>query len=212
MRVAILGAGPAGLYLAYLLKRRSPQIEVRVIEQNREDSTFGFGVVFSDRALEFLKEDDAPTYEAIASHLEVWRDLAIVHGGERIEIDGVGFAAVGRLGLLNVLQERARSVGIEPEYGRRIDRIEELDEADLVVGADGANSFLRQNFERELGARVEHLSNWFAWLGTAQRFDTLTQTFRAAEFGHANAHHYRYDDRMSTFIVELDAASFAGAG
>ncbi len=212
MRVAILGAGPAGLYLAYLLKRRRPETQVRLIEQNRADVTFGFGVVFSDRALEFLQEDDTGTYDAIAPHLEAWRDIAIVHRGERIAIDGVGFAAVGRLKLLAVLQQRARSVGVEPEYGRRIERIEALDGADLVVGADGANSLVRQSLGRELGAGVSHLGNRFAWFGTTQRFETLTQTFRAAEFGHCNAHHYRYAENMSTFIVELDAASFERAG
>src|SRR5260370_23058669 len=132
MRVAILGAGPAGLYLAYLLKRRRPETQVRLVEQNRADSTFGFGVVFSDRALEFLEEDDAATYDAIAPHLELWRDLAVVHRGERIAIDGVGFAAVGRLKLLAVLQHRARSVGVEPESGRRIERTHELDDAGLL--------------------------------------------------------------------------------
>jgi 2-polyprenyl-6-methoxyphenol hydroxylase-like FAD-dependent oxidoreductase len=208
MQVAILGAGPAGLYLAYLLKRRRPETQVRVLEQNRADSTFGFGVVFSDRALEFLQEDDAATYDAIAPHLEFWRDLAVVHRGERIAIDGVGFAAVGRLKLLAVLQQRARSVGVEPEYGRRVRRIADLSDSDLVVGADGANSLVRQS----LGANVNHGSNWFAWFGTTQRFETLTQTFRTVEFGHCNAHHYRYADDMSTFIVELDADSFARSG
>jgi 2-polyprenyl-6-methoxyphenol hydroxylase-like FAD-dependent oxidoreductase len=212
MRVAILGAGPSGLYLGYLLKRRRPETQVRIVEQNPAASTFGFGVVFSDRALEFLNEDDAATYGAIAPHLEVWRDLAVVHRGEKIAIDGVGFAAVGRLQLLAVLRQRARSVGIEPEYGRRVERIEELDGADLIVGADGANSLVRQGLARELGAGVSHLGNRFAWFGTRRRFDTLTQTFRTAEFGHCNAHHYRYAEDMSTFIVELDAASFARAG
>src|ERR1700680_378215 len=212
MQVAILGAGPAGLYLAYLLKRRRPEERIRVVEQNRADSTFGFGVVFSHRALEFLKRGDSATYDAIAPHLELWRDIAIVHRGERIAIDGVGFAAVGRLQLLAVLRQRARSVGVEPEYGRRIERIDELDAADLVVGADGADSLVRQSFTRELGAGVSHLPNRFAWFGTTQRFETLTQTFRTAEFGYCNAHHYRYAKDMSTFIVELDAASFARAG
>jgi 2-polyprenyl-6-methoxyphenol hydroxylase-like FAD-dependent oxidoreductase len=212
MRVAILGAGPAGLYLAYLLKRRRPETQVRVFEQNAMDSTFGFGVVFSDRALEFLEEDDAATYAAIAPQLELWRDLAIVHRGERVAIDGIGFAALGRLKLLRVLQQRARSVGIEPEYGRRVDRIDELREADLVVGADGANSVVRQSFARELGASVDHLRNRFAWFGTTRPFEILTQTFRTADFGCANAHHYRYSADMSTFIVELDAASFERAG
>src|ERR1051326_8539281 len=209
MRVAILGAGPAGLYLGYLLKRRRPKTHVRVVEQNRADATFGFGVVFSDRALEFLEEDDAATYDAIAPQLETWHDIAIVHRGERIAIDGVGFAAVGRLRLLEVLQQRARSVGVDLEYGRRIERIEALDGADLVVGADGANSLVRENCARELGAEVAHLSNRFAWFGTSRRFETLTQTFRSAEFGQCSAHHYRYAPDMSTFIVELDAESFA---
>src|SRR6202165_6222983 len=158
MQVAILGAGPARLYLAYLLKRRRPETRIRVCEQNRADSTFGFGVVFSDRALEFLKQGDAATYDAVAPHLDIWRDIAIVHRGQRIAIDGVGFAAVGRLKLLAVLQQRARSVGVEPEYGRRIERIEELDAADLIVGADGGHSLEGPGLARRLGARVGHRS------------------------------------------------------
>src|SRR5215470_17506733 len=109
MRVAILGAGPAGLYLAYLIKRRDSSTEVRVFEQNSADATFGFGVVFSDRALEFLKDDDPETFAAIVPHLESWTDITGVHRGERVGIDGVGFAAIGRLDLLHLLQARACS-------------------------------------------------------------------------------------------------------
>src|SRR5579875_2554742 len=100
MRIAILGAGPAGLYLAYLIKRRDRGADVAVIEQNPPDATFGFGVVFSDRALEFLRDDDEETYAAIVPHMESWRDITLNHRGERIVIDGVGFAAIGRLGFL----------------------------------------------------------------------------------------------------------------
>src|SRR6266571_7566257 len=99
MRIAILGAGPAGLYLAYLVKRRRPDLDVRVVEQNRADATFGFGVVFSDRALEFLDDDDPQTHAAIAPHLQSWNDITLVHRGERVVIDGIGFAAIGRLKL-----------------------------------------------------------------------------------------------------------------
>ena len=113
MHIAILGAGPAGLYLSYLIKRRQPGAEVTVIEQNPADATFGFGVVFSDRALEFLRGDDPETYGAIVPHMELWNDIAIVHRGERVVIDGVGFAAIGRLKLLELLQARARSVGVD---------------------------------------------------------------------------------------------------
>src|SRR5436305_782190 len=138
MRVTIVGAGPAGLYLAYLLKkRRGADARVRVIEQNRADATFGFGVVFSDRALEFLNEDDSETMAAIAPHLESWHDITLVQCGTRMRIDGIGFAALGRLKLLEILQARARSVGVEPRYQHAAGALDELGEADLIVGADG---------------------------------------------------------------------------
>jgi 2-polyprenyl-6-methoxyphenol hydroxylase-like FAD-dependent oxidoreductase len=212
MRVVILGAGPAGLYLGYLLKRRRPETDVRIIEQNPADATFGFGVVFSDRALEFLNEDDPETFKVITPHMQAWEDITLVHRGERIAIDGVGFAAVGRLKLLQLLQERARSVGIEPIFGRVVTTLDDFAQADLVVGADGVNSLVRRAHEREFGATLTHLGNHFAWFGTTKPFATLTQTFRQTELGHFNAHHYRYQSDMSTFIVEVDDATFKQAG
>jgi len=212
MQVTILGAGPAGLYLAYLIKRRQPGTDVTVIEQNPADATFGFGVVFSDRALEFLREDDPETYSAIVPHMESWNDIAIVHRGERVVIDGIGFAAIGRLKLLELLQARARSVGVEPVYRRTVKSVDELGGADLIVGADGVNSLVRRSFEGEFGATVRLLTNRFAWFGTTKRFETLTQTFIEADLGSFNAHHYRYAPGASTFIVEVNAATFARAG
>jgi 2-polyprenyl-6-methoxyphenol hydroxylase-like FAD-dependent oxidoreductase len=212
MRITILGAGPAGLYLAYLIKRRQPQAAVSVIEQNSPDATFGFGVVFSDRALEFLREDDPETYAAIVPHMESWNDIAIVHRNERVAIDGIGFAAIGRLKLLQLLQARVRSVGIEPVYLRTVKKLDELGKADLIVGADGVNSLVRHSHEREFGASVRLLSNRFAWFGTSKRFETLTQTFIQADLGFFNAHHYRHAPDRSTFVVEVDEATFAHAG
>ena len=212
MRIAILGAGPAGLYLSFLMKRRTPLADVTVIEQNPADATFGFGVVFSDRALEFLREDDDETYAAIVPHMESWQDMTLNLRGERVTIDGIGFAAIGRLKLLQLLQMRARSVGVSPIYGRAVKSFDELDGFDLIVGADGVNSLVRRSHEVGFGAHVGYLSNRFAWFGTAKRFETLTQTFVETELGSFNAHHYRYAPDQSTFIVEVDAATFARAG
>jgi 2-polyprenyl-6-methoxyphenol hydroxylase-like FAD-dependent oxidoreductase len=212
MRLAILGAGPAGLYLSYLIKRRRPDADVVVIEQNAADATFGFGVVFSDRALEFLREDDPEAYAAIAPQMESWNDMTLVHKNERVVIDGIGFAAIGRLKLLQLLQERLRSVGVEPHFGRAVKSLGELGEADLIVGADGVNSLVRHPFTEEFGASISYLANRFAWFGTSKPFGTLTQTFRHTPIGNFNAHHYRYAPGRSTFIVEVDAATFVGAG
>jgi len=212
MRIAILGAGPAGLYLAYLIKRRRADAHVTLIEQNPANATFGFGVVFSDRALEFLRDDDPESYAAIAPQMESWTDMTLVHRNERVTIDGVGFAAIGRLKLLQLLQERVRAVGIEPQFGRAVASLNELADPDLIVGADGVNSLVRQTFADQFGASVTYGSNRFAWFGTATAYDTLTQTFRHTPIGDFNAHHYRYAPGRSTFIVEVDEASFARAG
>ena len=212
MRIAILGAGPAGLYLAYLIKRRLPDAALSVIEQNPADATFGFGVVFSDRALEFLREDDRETYAAITPHMESWNDMTLDVRGSRVVIDGIGFAAIGRLHLLQLLQARAASVGVTPVYGRAVADLAELDGFDLVVGADGVNSLVRRTFAAELGASVGFLDNRFAWFGTAKRFETLTQTFIETGEGAFNAHHYRYAPDASTFIVETNADTFARMG
>lgn len=212
MRIAILGAGPAGLYLSFLIKRRAPNADVTVIEQNPADATFGFGVVFSDRALEFLREDDEETYAAIVPAMVSWRDMTLNHPAERIVIDGIGFAAIERLKLLQLLQARAASVNVTAIYGCAVKSLDELSEFDLVVGADGVNSLVRRTFANELGATVGHLTNRFAWFGTGQVFETLTQTFVDTEWGPFNAHHYRYAPDRSTFIVETGADTFARAG
>ena len=212
MRIAILGAGPAGLYLSYLIKRRAPDADVAVIEQNAPDATFGFGVVFSERALEFLRADDEGTYAAIAPHMESWHDMTLSLRGERVVIDGIGFSAIGRLPLLQLLQARAASVGVTPIYRHAVKSLDELADFDLVVGADGVNSLVRRAHEQGLGASVRLLTNRFAWFGTQQRFETLTQTFVETEQGAFNAHHYRHAPGMSTFVVETNEQTFARAG
>jgi 2-polyprenyl-6-methoxyphenol hydroxylase-like FAD-dependent oxidoreductase len=212
MRIAVLGAGPAGLYAATLWKLRHPADAVRVIEQNPADATWGFGVVFSDKALEFLRADDPATVDLITPRMEQWRDITVAHRGETIAIDGVGFSAIGRLELLQLLIRRAREAGVELVHDHAVKSLDELADADLIIGADGLNSLVRRTYEADFGTSLGYLDNKFAWYGTTKRFETLTQTFVESPYGSFNAHHYRYSDTMSTFIVECDRQTWLKAG
>jgi 2-polyprenyl-6-methoxyphenol hydroxylase-like FAD-dependent oxidoreductase len=208
MRILVAGAGPAGLYFSYLAKRQHPDWELHVVEQNRAGSTFGFGVVFSDRALEFLREDDPATYDLITPQMEIWTDLTVVHRATPVVIDGIGFAAIGRLKLLQLLQRQAASVGVVPKFETVLSS--PVHGYDLVVAADGVSSTVRQ--WHDFGTTTSRLQNKFAWYGTSKAFETLTQTFVTHEHGTFNAHHYRHSPQMSTFVVECDAATWERAG
>jgi 2-polyprenyl-6-methoxyphenol hydroxylase-like FAD-dependent oxidoreductase len=212
MRIAICGGGPAGLYFATLWKKRHQASEVRVYEQNPADATFGFGVVFSDRALEFLRADDPETHDLITPEMETWQNMTLIHKGETVTIDGVGFSSIGRLKLLQLLQERAIAVGAEVEFERTINSVDELEWADLIIASDGLNSVVRRSFEGDFETSLSYLPNKFGWYGVEKPFDSLTQTFVETPYGPFNAHHYRYTPTMSTFLVECGCETWLNAG
>lgn len=212
MKVDIIGAGPSGLYAAILLKRSRPDLQIEVIEQNAPDATFGFGVVFSDHALDFLRADDRETADLIEPHMQRWSDIVVAHRGERITIDGVGFAGIGRLELLDLLQQRAADLGITPRYNEQVTDLSGRPEVDLVIGADGLNSLVRGADRAGFGEDISLLGNRFVWYGADREFDALTQTFIYTEYGPMNAHHYSYAPGRSTFIIEMGPETFHRTG
>ena len=212
MRIAVVGGGPGGLYFSYLWKKRHPDASVDLFEQNPVGATWGFGVVFSEQALEFLRADDPDTVATIAPRMESWNNITLNLHGESVEIDGVGFSSIGRLELLKVLQARAASVGVTLRYEAPVRSVGELTGYDLIVAADGLNSLVRRAFESEFGASLSYSSNKFAWYGTTKRFETLSQTFVKTDRGNFNAHHYRYAPDMSTFLIECDLPTWQAYG
>jgi 2-polyprenyl-6-methoxyphenol hydroxylase-like FAD-dependent oxidoreductase len=197
---------------ALLIKRRFPGWRVSVVEQNPPDATFGFGVVFSVNALAFLERDVPDFHHHLVSRLESWPMQRIVHRDERIDIDGNGFSAIGRLELNQFLRDQCIQSGVAIEYHRAVAALEEIEACDLLVGADGANSFVRRALQEKFEPRFEWLTNRFAWYGTRQLFECLTLTFRANADGPFVAHHYRHSQAMSTFVVECDEATWRRAG
>jgi anthraniloyl-CoA monooxygenase len=212
MKIGIVGAGPAGLYFALLMKKHNPAHQIQVVEQNPANATYGWGVVFSDRAVSFLKESDPESYTDIEAQLRTWDDQTIVQKGEKIQIDGSGYAGIGRLALLLILQKHCRRYGVGMSFETRLPDISTFADYDLVVGADGVNSVVRQQFAEHFQPSTSFLSNKYIWYGTYQHFDSLSLIFRSYRGGSYVAHCYPYSETASTFIVECDAQTWEAAG
>ncbi|MHA3914614.1 bifunctional salicylyl-CoA 5-hydroxylase/oxidoreductase [Halovulum sp. GXIMD14793] len=204
MRIACLGGGPAGLYFAISMKLRDPAHEVVVLERNRANDTFGWGVVLSDDALDNLEQNDPQSARAIRENFAYWDDIAVIHDGVRTVSGGHGFAGIGRKKMLVLLQERARELGIEMRFEAEFESAADFkDDYDLVVACDGINSSTRNAYEEQFRPDIDVRECQFIWLGTHQKFDdAFTFIFEKTEHGWLWAHVYQFDDNTATFIVE----------
>jgi len=211
MRIAVAGGGPGGLFLAALLKKADPGHEVTVFERNGADDTFGFGVVFSDRTLAGIHEADPVLREALAAHGRHWDAIEVRLKGERIRCGGNGMAAIVRRTLLMLLQDSARDAGADLRFATEV-RLADLGGFDLVVGADGAGSQIRESLEPAFGSAVEAAAAKFIWFGTDYLFDGLTFVHERGPYGVFAVHGYPISGGVSTFIVETDESSWRAAG
>ena len=212
MKIRIVGGGPAGLFFAYLMKRDDPSHDIVVHERDPEDATYGWGVVFSDIALAFVRDIAPELYAAITANQEVFDEMAVVHRGVRVPLAHNTFHRMARIDLLAALHAQCRAVGVTIEFGRRIDTLAALDPCDLVVAADGAHSAMRTRHADWFGPSLDERPNWLAWYGTPRLFDALSLIFRRCDHGLLIAHTYRFSPHHSTFLVECDPASFRNAG
>lgn len=210
MKVSIVGAGPAGLYLALLLKKADRAVDVRVVERNAPDATFGWGVVFSEETLGALRDADQETYLEITDTFARWDRVDIRYRGRVLRSRGHSFSAIARRRLLEILQRRCFSLGVDVAFGLEVDNVP--DRADLVVGADGANSLVRRTSEQEFGTSVEAEGCKYVWFGTDLVFDAFTFIFRETKHGLLQVHAYPFDEQTSTFIVECPEPTWRRAG
>jgi anthraniloyl-CoA monooxygenase len=204
MKILCLGGGPAGLYFAISMKLRDPSHQVTVMERNRANDTFGWGVVLSDDALSRMQHNDPVSTQAIRDHFAYWDDIAVVHAGHRTVSGGHGFAGIGRKQMLILLQARARELGVEMRFETEFANAEDYRrDYDLVVASDGINSRVRGEYADVFRPDIDTRKCKFVWLGTHQKFDdAFTFIFEKTEHGWVWAHVYQFDDNTATFIVE----------
>ena len=214
MKVAIVGAGPAGLYLAILLKRDDARHQVTVYERNRLEDTFGFGVVFSDETLENVGEADPETNTAMAAAATRWDDIEIHYRGTVFRSTGHRFSGVERRTLLALLARRAVELGADVQWQREIRDLSDcgLPAADLIVAADGAASLVRERLSEQLEPRLDWRRNRFVWLGTSRPFPAFTFYFKPSPAGLWRTHAYQYAPERSTFIVEARQETWKATG
>jgi anthraniloyl-CoA monooxygenase len=204
MKIACLGGGPAGLYFAISMKLRGDAHDVTVFERNKPDDTFGWGVVLSDETFHNLAANDPLSAGEIRRNFAYWDDIAVHYRGQKIVSRGHGFSGIARKTLLLLLQQRARSLGVELRFQTEVDSAKELAKSyDLVIAADGLNSKTRNDFADHFKPAVERRKNKFVWLGTHQKFDdAFTFIFEETGHGWIWAHAYQFDADTATFIVE----------
>ena len=213
MKINIIGGGPAGLYFALLMKKQNPAHEITVMERNAPDDTFGWGVVFSDKTLSYLKETDEESYQEITDSFEMWDNVDVVHRGVKVTIGGNKFSGIARIKLLQILQHRCQQLDVDLRFRTEVHDVEALRvKSDLLVGADGINSTVRQRYDDDFQPVLGMRKNKYIWYGTNQLFHGLTLTFHEVEAGVFAAHSYKFNKRTSTFIVECDEETWDAAG
>ena len=211
-KIAIVGGGPAGLYLSILLKKSRPDIDVSVYEKNAPGVAFGFGVVFSDETLDNFRDADGPSYTALVNAFKQWGEIEVHHlGGRKFISGGHGFAAASRKDLLEILSNRASEVGVDLRFETDITEIASLD-ADLIVGADGVHSIVREALRDQLLPNVDQRANKYIWFGTPKVFERFNFIFKNTPAGMVWAHIYPYSSEGSTFIVEMAPETWTSLG
>lgn len=212
MKINCLGGGPGGLYFAILMKKMHPEAEIHVIERNKPDDTFGFGVVFSDETMGNFRDCDVETYERITDAFAHWADIDIHYKGEVLSSTGHGFAGMSRMLMLQILQGRAQELGVKISFETEFGDAENWRDADLVFAADGVNSQVRDQYKESFGPTVDFRPNQFVWLGSDFPFPAFTFHFIESDAGLWRTHCYRYMEGRSTLILECTDETFDKTG
>jgi len=215
MKITVIGGGPGGMYFSLLTKKKHPDWEIDIYEQNKPDDTFGFGVVFSDDTLDEFLSRDPESYDRIRNDFAYWDDIVISYKGDKLRCTGNGFCGMSRVKLLNLLQDRCQEVGINMHFETRVDPAEfetRFADSDMILASDGIGSAVREHFKEGFKPTTVMKSNHFVWLGSERPLKDFTYFFKETEFGLICAHTYQYEPGRSTWIFEMPDEVYQGYG
>lgn len=184
MKITIIGAGAAGLSSAILIKQRLPDAAIRMLESAAEGETPGLGIALLPFGLNEIRMMNLPGFDDFASEL-MPIDLVTeafaeeFGGGERAtqtRTQETQYWGLRRAVLVRFLRSAAVDAGIDIVYGSDVDGetlMSERSSADLLIGADGAGSVVRQAYVESFDPVAEAATSRYAWLevdGDLDRF------------------------------------------
>ncbi|WP_405933387.1 FAD-dependent monooxygenase [Streptomyces sp. NBC_00827] len=211
MKIACVGGGPAGLYFSILMKRQDPSHDITVYERNPAGSTYGWGVTYWAGLLDKLSEGDPESARAVSENSVRWSEGVAQVGESRTVHPGDEGFGIGRRRLLDLLAERAESLGVRVEFEHEV-TADRLPDADLVVAGDGVNSALRERHADHFGSDIALGRNVYSWLGTTKVFDSFTFSFVETDHGWIWCYAYPFSAEHSTCVVECSPETWTGLG
>ncbi|WP_371596401.1 FAD-dependent monooxygenase [Streptomyces sp. NBC_00564] len=211
MKIACVGGGPAGLYFSILMKRQDPSHDITVYERNPAGSTYGWGVTYWAGLLDKLSEGDPESARAVSENSVRWSEGVAQVGESRTVHPGDEGFGIGRRRLLDLLAERAESLGVRVEFEHEV-TADRLPDADLVVAGDGVNSALRERHADHFGSDIVLGRNVYSWLGTTKVFDSFTFSFVETDHGWIWCYAYPFSAEHSTCVVECSPETWTGLG
>src|SRR5690606_36667181 len=194
MKIVCIGGGPAGLYLALLMKKLNAEHDITVIERNRPYDTFGWGVVFSDATMDNMRVWAPETADQILGAFNHWDDIELLFKGRTIRSGGHGIVGIGRKRLLNILQACCEALGVKLVFETEVESDTDYPDADLIIASDGIFSKIRDKYADVFKPDIVTRPNRYIWLGTNRLYDAFIFDFRRTEHGWFQAHIYKFDE------------------